>query len=63
MKKYLTLGCLIPVYIKCKTTGSQKEKYNKFMVVIFNHMIKRENEVLWKLEEGTNIFGTRNGVK
>ena len=39
------------------------EKFNKFMARIFNHIIKRENEIIEKLEETTNLFGTRNAVK
>ena len=59
-KKYLTFGRLIAAYIKWKTNGSQNENFNKFMDTVFNHMIKKENEVIGKLEEGTRIFSTRN---
>ena len=30
------------------------------MKIVFNDMIKRENEVVGKLEEGTRIFSTKN---
>ena len=59
-KKYITFGRLISAYIKWKTNSSQNESFNKFMKLVFNDMIKTENEVIGKLEEGTRIFSTKN---
>ena len=59
-KKYITFGRLISAYIKWKTNSSKNENFNKFMKIVFNDMIKTENEVIGKLEEGTRIFSTRN---
>ena len=59
-KKYITFGRLILAYIKWKTNSSTNENFNKFMKIVFNDMIKKENEVIGKLEEGTRIFSTRN---
>ena len=59
-KKYINFGRLISAYIKWKTNSSQNESFNKFMDIVFNKMIKKENEVVGKLEEGTRIFSTRN---
>ena len=59
-RKYITFGRLISAYIKWKTNSSQNESFNKFMKIVFNDMIKTENEVIGKLEEGTRIFSTKN---
>ena len=59
-KKYINFGRLISAYIKWKTNSSQNENFNKFMKIVFNDMIKTENEVVGKLEEGTRIFSTKN---
>ena len=59
-RKYITFGRMISAYIKWKTNSSTNESFNKFMDLVFNKMIKNENEVVGQLEEGTRIFGTRN---
>ena len=59
-KKYITFGRLISAYIKWKTNSSTNENFNKFMKIVFNDMIKNENEVIGELEEGTRIFSTKN---
>ena len=59
-KKYINFGRLILAYTKWKSNSSQNENFNKFMKIVFNDMIKTENEVIGELEEGTKIFNTRN---
>ena len=59
-KKYISFGRLISAYIKWKTNSSKNDKFNKFMNIVFNSMIKTQDEVIGKLEEGTRIFSTRN---
>ena len=59
-KKYINFGRLILAYSKWKSNSSQNENFNKFMKIVFNDMIKTENEVIGELEEGTRIFSTRN---
>ena len=59
-KKYISFGRLISAYIKWKTNSSQNDNFNKFMNTVFNSMIKTQDEVIGKLEEGTRIFSTRN---
>ena len=59
-KKYISFGRLISAYIKWKTNASKNENFNKFMNIVFNNMIKKQDEVIGKLEEGTRIFSTRN---
>ena len=59
-RKYITFGRLISAYIKWKTNSSKNENFNKFMKIVFDDMIKTENEVIGKLEEGTRIFSTKN---
>ena len=59
-KKYISFGRLISAYIKWKTNSSQNNNFNRFMDLVFNSMIKTQDEVIGKLEEGTRIFNTRN---
>ena len=59
-KKYISFGRLISAYIKWKANASKNENFNKFMNIVFNNMIKKQDEVIGKLEEGTRIFSTRN---
>ena len=59
-RKCIIFGCLISAYIKWKTNSSQNESFNKFMKIVFNDMIKTENEVIGILEKGTKIFSTKN---
>ena len=59
-RKYITFGRLISSYIKWKSKSSKNEYFNKFMRIVFKDMIKTENEVIGKLEEGTRIFSTKN---
>ncbi len=59
-RKYITFGRLILAYTKWKSNSSKNENFNKFMKIVFNDMIKEENEVIGKLEEGTRIFSTKN---
>ena len=59
-RKYINFGRLILAYTKWKSNSSQNENFNQFMKIVFNDMIKTENEVIGELEEGTRIFSTRN---
>ena len=59
-RKYISFGRLISAYIKWKSNSSQNENFNKFMSIVFNNMIKTQNEVVGELKEGTRIFSTRN---
>ena len=59
-KKYLTFGRLILAYTRWKSNSSKNENFNKFMDLVFNKMIKTQDEVIGKLVEGGRIFNTRN---
>jgi hypothetical protein len=59
-KKYISFGRLISAYIKWKTNASKNENFNKFMNIVFNKMIKTNNEVVGIPVEGGRVFSTRN---
>jgi hypothetical protein len=59
-KKYVTFGRLILAYSKWKSNSSQNGNFNKFMDIVFNKMIKTQDEVIGKLVEGGRVFSTRN---
>ena len=59
-KKYLTFGRLILAYTRWKSNSSTNENFNKFMDLVFNKMIKTQDEVIGKIVEGGRIFSTRS---
>ena len=59
-KKYITFGRLILAFTKWKSNSSQNENFNKFMDIVFNNMVKTQDEVIGQLVEGGRIFNTRN---
>ena len=59
-KKYLTYGRLISAYLLWKSGLSKNENFNKFMFLLFNKIIKTNNEVVGTPVEGGRVFSTRN---
>ena len=59
-KKYITFGRLISAYLIWKSQLSKNENFNKFMSVLFNKMIKTNNEVVGTPVEKGKVFSTRN---
>ncbi len=59
-KKYITFGRLISAYLIWKSKLSKNEDFNKFMFILFNKMIKTNNEVVGTPVEGGKVFSTRN---
>ena len=59
-KKYITYGRLIYAYLIWKSKLSNNEHFNKFMNIVFNKMIKTNNEVVGIPVEGGRVFSTRN---
>ena len=59
-KKYLTYGRLISAYLMWKARLSKNESFNKFMFILFNKMIKTNNEIVGTPVEGGKVFSTRN---
>ncbi len=59
-KKYLTFGRLIHAYLIWKSKISKNELFNKFMDIVFNKMIKTNNEIVGTPVEGGRVFSTRN---
>ena len=59
-RKYLNFGRLISAYLLWKSKSSKNENFNKFMDILFNKMIKTNNEVIGEPLEGGRVFSTRN---
>ena len=59
-KKYLTYGRLISAYLIWKAKISKNESFNKFMNILFNKMIKTNNEIVGIPVEGGRVFSTRS---
>ena len=59
-KKYITYGRLIYAYLVWKSKLSNNDNFNKFMNIVFNKMIKTNNEVVGIPVEGGRVFSTRN---
>ena len=59
-KKYITFGRLISAYLIWKSHLSKNEDFNKFMSILFNKMIKKNNEVVGIPVEKGKVFSTRN---
>lgn len=59
-KKYITFGRLIQAYIIWKTKISNNESFKKFMDILFNKMIKTNNQIVGTPVEGGRVFSTRN---
>ena len=59
-KKYLTFGRLISAYLIWKTKISTNESFNKFMNILYNKMIKTNNEIVGIPVEGGRVFSTRS---
>ena len=55
-KKYITFGRLISAYLIWKSQLSKNENFNKFMSVVFNKMIKTNNEVVGTPVEKGKVF-------
>ena len=59
-RKYITFGRLISAYLIWKSHLSKNEDFNKFMSILFNKMIKKNNEVVGVPVEKGKVFSTRN---
>ena len=59
-RKYLNFGRLISAYLLWKSKSSKNENFNKFMDILFNKMIKTNNQVIGEPVEGGRVFSTRN---
>jgi hypothetical protein len=59
-KKYITFGRLISAYLIWKSHLSKNEDFNKFMSILFNKMIKKNNEVVGIPVKKGKVFSTRN---
>ena len=59
-KKYISFGRLILAYTIWKSKLSKNENFNKFMNILFNRMIKTNNEIVGTPVEGGRVFSTRN---
>ena len=59
-KKYITFGRLISAYLVWKSKLSKNENFNKFMSILFNQMIKTNNEVIGTPVEKGKVFSTKN---
>jgi len=59
-KKYITFGRLISAYLLWKSKSSKNPSFNKFMDILFNIMIKTNDEVIGIPVEGGRAFSTRN---
>ena len=59
-KKYITFGRLISAYIIWKSKLSKNEDFNRFMHILYNKMIKTNNEVVGTPVENGRVFSTRN---
>ena len=59
-KKYITFGRLISAYLIWKSKLSKNADFNKFMSILFNKMIKKNNEVVGIPVEKGKVFSTRN---
>ena len=62
-RKYLNFGRLISAYLLWKSKSSKNENFNKFMDILFNKMIKTNNEVIGEPLEGGRVFSTRNAKR
>ena len=59
-KKYISFGRLISSYILWKSKSSKNEHFNKFMDILYNQMIKTNNQVIGVPVEGGRVFSTKN---
>ena len=59
-KKYINFGRLISAYLIWKSKLSKNQSFNKFMNIVFNNMIKMNNEIVGTPVEGGRVFSTRN---
>jgi len=59
-KKYISFGRLINAYLLWKSEISKNEDFNKFMDILFNQMIKTNNQIVGTPVEGGRVFSTRN---
>ena len=59
-KKYISLGRLISAYSLWKSKISKNESFNKFMNILFNSMIKTNNQIVGTPVEGGRVFSTKN---
>ena len=59
-KKYINFGRLISAYLIWKSKLSNNQSFNKFMNIVFNNMIKMNNEIIGTPVEGGRVFSTRN---
>ena len=59
-KKYISFGRLIGAYLIWKSKTSKNEHFNKFMQILFEEIIKTNNEIVGIPIEGGRVFSTRN---
>ena len=59
-RKYISFGRLISSYLNWKSKKSKNENFNKFMDILFNKMIKTNNQVIGIPIEGGKVFSTKN---
>ena len=60
-RKYISFRRMVLSFIKWKSKKSKNNNFNKFMDIIFNQVIKKNNEVVGIISEGDLIFSTRSG--
>ena len=59
-KKYISFGRLISSYILWKSKSSKNENFNIFMDILYNKMIKTNDQVIGEPMEGGRVFSTKN---
>lgn len=59
-KKYISFGRLISSYIQWKSKSSKNENFNIFMDVLYNKMIKTNDQVIGVPIEGGRAFSTKS---
>ena len=59
-KKYLSYDRLISAYLRWKSGSSKNEDFNRFMSLLFNKIIKTNNDIVGTAVEGGRVFSTRN---
>ena len=59
-RKYISFGRLISSYLLWKSKKSKNENFKKFMDILYNKMIKTNDQVIGEPVEGGKVFSTRN---
>jgi len=59
-RKYISFGRLISSYLKWKSKSSTNKNFNKFMDILYNKMIKTNDQVIGVPVEGGRVFSTKN---